>query len=148
MSTLSVPQTRVALRQRIVALRPDSPRQWGRMTPHQMLCHLSDAFRLADGSLPIPRVDNFLTRSVLRYMVLHTSIPWPKGAKTAPEVDQEQRGTKTVNWDSDHAELVRLYDAFSPHVHVAHPFFGPMSGDDWNIWAYRHIDHHLRQFSA
>ncbi|MGE3404237.1 MAG: DUF1569 domain-containing protein [Vicinamibacterales bacterium] len=31
--------------------------------------------------------------------------------------------------------------AFQPH-----PFFGPLSEREWLHWAWRHTDHHLRQF--
>ena len=47
MSTLANLQARDALLARLRVLRPDSPRHWGRMTPHQMVCHLTDAFRMA-----------------------------------------------------------------------------------------------------
>jgi hypothetical protein len=33
-------------------------------------------------------------------------------------------------------------DALDP----AHGLFGTMSLRDWQRWAYRHTDHHLRQF--
>lgn len=29
-----------------------------------------------------------------------------------------------------------------------HPAFGRMRRADWGIWAWRHLDHHLRQFGA
>ncbi len=148
MSTLADPATRAATRHRIASLTPQSKRQWGRMTPHQMLCHLSDGFRLADGSrLPKP-MDNIFSRSVVRYIALHTSMSWPKGVKTVPEADQEQNGTPPAEWQRDHAELLALFDAFAAREGNRHPFFGPLTASEWNIWAYRHMDHHLRQFSA
>ena len=30
----------------------------------------------------------------------------------------------------------------------AHGFFGTMSVADWQRWAYKHTDHHLRQFGV
>jgi hypothetical protein len=33
-------------------------------------------------------------------------------------------------------------DALEP----VHGFFGTMSVTDWQRWAYKHTDHHLRQF--
>jgi hypothetical protein len=29
-----------------------------------------------------------------------------------------------------------------------HAIFGPLSEQEWMIWAYRHSDHHLRQFGV
>ena len=31
---------------------------------------------------------------------------------------------------------------------AAHGLFGVMSRRDWQRWAYRHTNHHLRQFGA
>jgi hypothetical protein len=48
-TTLLHPEARAEILQRIEALTPRSERGWGRMTPHQMVCHLSDACRAALG---------------------------------------------------------------------------------------------------
>jgi hypothetical protein len=29
-----------------------------------------------------------------------------------------------------------------------HPFFGPLTVDEWNTLQYKHLDHHLRQFGV
>jgi hypothetical protein len=45
--------------------------------------------------------------------------------------------------------LVVIFDRFcEPSVNLSptHPFFGPMSREDWLRWGYLHADHHLRQF--
>jgi hypothetical protein len=148
MSTLADSATRAAVRQRIAAVSPQSSRQWGKMTPHQMLCHLSDAFRMAAGARRPKPIDNFFTRNLIRYVALHTSMTWPKGAKTVPEADQLQAGTPPSEWQRDLDELLNLFDSFSARDRHHHPLFGPMTATEWNIWAYRHTDHHLRQFSA
>ena len=31
---------------------------------------------------------------------------------------------------------------------VRHPAFGAMRRDEWLLWGYGHVDHHLRQFGA
>jgi hypothetical protein len=37
---------------RLARLRPDTPRRWGKMTAHQMVCHCTDAFRNLLGERP------------------------------------------------------------------------------------------------
>lgn len=101
------------MRQRIASLTPQCGRQWGKMTPHQMLCHLNDAFKMASGARPPKRIDNIFSRSVIRFVALHTSMTWPKGAKTVPEADQLQTGTPPSEWSRDLDELLSLFDAFS-----------------------------------
>ena len=31
---------------------------------------------------------------------------------------------------------------------LPHPFFGPLSSEEWQALQWRHLDHHLRQFGA
>lgn len=146
MSTFADPSVKASVRERIARLTPNDARQWGRMTPHQMVCHLADGYRLASGERMPKQIDNFFSRSVIRWVALHSSMTWPKGVKTTPEADQEQGGTKPAEWDRDLAELLRMHDAFRAIEGNKHPIFGPLSEVEWNTWGFRHADHHLRQF--
>jgi hypothetical protein len=146
MSTFADPAARASIRQRVQRLEPNTQRLWGRMTPHQMMCHLTDGFRMSLGERNPKPAHNVFTRVVVRRIALHTSMAWPKGVKTLPEADQERGGTKPVAWDRDREELLRKLDAFSAKDGHAHPLFGPLTTDEWNVWGYRHADHHLRQF--
>jgi len=116
------------------------------MTPHQMVCHLTDGYRMSSGERKPRAADNFVSRSIVRLVALHTPLAWPKGVKTIPEADQEQGGTKPADWDQDLAELIRRIDAFKPVEGHPHPIFGPLTENEWHVWGFRHADHHLRQF--
>jgi hypothetical protein len=145
-STLADSAAKVAVRQRIERLTPGTPRKWGRMTPHQMVCHLTDGYRMSSGERKAKAVDNFISRSIVRLVALHTSLAWPQGVKTVSEADQEHGGTKPAEWDRDLAELLFRIDAFSPLDGYRHPILGPLTETEWNVWGFRHADHHLRQF--
>ena len=116
------------------------------MTPHQMVCHLTDGYRMSSGERKPMAADNLFGRSVVRLVALHTSLAWPQGVKTVPEADQERGGTKPAEWDRDLAELLRKLDAFKALEGYPHPMFGPLTENEWNVWGFRHADHHLRQF--
>ena len=133
---------------RLGYVRPDSPRQWGKMTPHEMLCHLSDSFLAVLGEREAASIETWLSRTVVKYVALHTSLPWPHGAKTLPEVDPTRDGTKPLEFERDRAAVVELVRRFvGPDVRCRpHPFFGTMTRDEWLLWGYGHVDHHLRQF--
>jgi hypothetical protein len=148
MSTFADPAAKAAIRKRIESLTSNASRQWGRMTPHQMVCHLTDGYRMSAGERQPSAAHNFFTRSVVRRIALHTNLSWPKGVKTLPEADQEKGGTKPVEWDRDHAELLLKIDAFNAIEGHSHPIFGPLTVEEWNVWGYRHADHHLRQFGV
>ena len=138
--------------ERLNDLRPDSQRQWGRMTSHQMICHLSDAFKSRLGEKENSSANNLFTRTVVKWIALYAPMPWPPGVKTRPEMDQEIGGTPPEDFERDRAQLVALIERFTAPVKTAefrpHPLFGYMSEGEWMRWGYLHCDHHLRQFGA
>ena len=120
------------------------------MTPHQMVCHLSDGFRMAIGQKDVSRATGLVPRPILKWIALYVPARWPAGIVTRPEVDQYLGGTKPVGFEKDVADLERLIDLLSGRPKnvdwPAHPIFGRMSGAAWLRWGYLHTDHHLRQF--
>lgn len=138
------------IRARLARVQPDSPRQWGKMTPHQMLCHLSDSYLIAMGEREAERRDNFLFRTVLKWVALETRLPWAKGFKTGPTADQEAGGTKPVEFERDRqrlAEIIQRFTAAQRDFQFApHPVFGTLTEAEWGRWGYLHADHHFRQF--
>jgi hypothetical protein len=137
---------------RVRTLRSDSARRWGRMTPHQAVCHLNDSFKLALDERPVaPAIGPFAP--LLKFIALRVPLPWPKGRiRTLPEAEQGVGGTPPVDFEQDKAELLSLLSRFCcarPEQYcVTHPLFGPMTAKLWGRWAYLHLDHHLRQFGV
>lgn len=133
---------------RLAQVQPDSVRKWGTMSPHEMLCHLGDSFSAMLGDRPASSVETLWSRTVIKWIAIHTSLPWPQGVPTRPEVDPKRDGTKPIEFERDRARVVTLLHRFiSPDARYnAHPFFGTMTRSEWMLWAYGHVDHHLRQF--
>ena len=136
--------------ERLSNLRPDSRRRWGRMTAHQMICHLSDSFKSKWGEKENSSADNLFTRTVMKWGALYVPMPWPPGFKTRPEMDQEIGGTRPVEFELDRRQLADVIERFTaPAKDVEtrpHPIFGHMSEFEWMRWGYLHCDHHFRQF--
>ena len=132
---------------RLEALRPDTPRRWGTLTPGEMLCHLADATASVldqSSSEPGPR------HPFLKLVGLRLPLAWPRGLPTPAAVDPKEAGTKPGDFDADRRRAIdglRMF-ATAPDESLAssHGAFGPMTPGDWHRWAYRHTDHHLRQF--
>jgi hypothetical protein len=135
---------------RIGALRPDSARRWGRMSAHQMVCHLNDCFRMATGEKPVKCTPSLAQRTLIKWIAIHVPVHWPRGVVTAPEVNQEIGGTCPVDFTSDLADLEALVKRVAARrgapTWPMHPIFGRMSEAEWLRWSYLHVDHHLRQF--
>jgi uncharacterized protein DUF1569 len=149
MNSLNDPGAVESLVARLGKLHDKRPRAWGKMTAHEMLCHLSDSFAGVLGDRPISPADTWWQRTIIKYFALHTNVTWPKGSPTRPEVDQTIGGTKPSTFDADRERTIALLRRFAaPDApHDRHPIFGPMTRDEWMIWGYRHTDHHLRQFA-
>jgi hypothetical protein len=152
MKTLNAKPDREELLSRLFQVRPDSQRRWGKMSPHQMICHLSDSFKAGTGDKVVSQTGNVFHRSVLKWLALYLPVPWPHGVPTRPEMNQEIGGTKPVEFEQDRAELLEIIERFSRSQRDfdwhPHPLFGHMADRDWYRWGYLHVDHHLRQFGV
>jgi len=149
MKTLLRDADREGVLQRISGIRTDSPRQWGRMSPGGMICHLTDAFAGCLGDLEIQDRSTFAGRTIIRFIAATVPLKWPQGVPTLPEADQERDGTPPGELEADVARLVALTHDFVERVDprtMRHPLFGKLSKEEWGRWGYRHIDHHARQF--
>jgi hypothetical protein len=148
-STLAEPAVLALCRRRIGHLDPNASAEWGRMTVHQMVCHLNDSFRVGLGEKYAGDASSVVQRTLIKWIALRTSMRWPQGVPTRPEIEQGRGGTPPAEWESDRAELITLMNAFAERrTFGVHPTFGKMTQRDWLIWGYRHVDHHLRQFGV
>ena len=149
MSTLADPKVRAACRERIQRLDPNASAKWGRMTVHQMVCHLTDSYVYALGEKPASSNTGLFQRTLMKWVALRVPLPWPKGIATRPEMEQGKGGSAPIEFSQDRATLIATLNHFCdqlPQPVLAHPTFGPMEPADWWRWGYLHADHHLRQF--
>ena len=148
MRTLATADDRESTLRRIASLTPSDGRLWGKMSVHQMVCHLCDAYRLPLGEKTASPATGFLQRTIVKWIALQLPLKWPHGVATRPEMEQGVGGTPPAEFEMDRAELLsivrRFCDAAAPSE--PHPFFGAMSRQEWLRWGYLHADHHLRQF--
>ena len=66
MRTLARERERAELLRRLRSVRPESARRWGRMSAPQMVCHLSDAFRMGMGRKPVSGATGLLQRTIVK----------------------------------------------------------------------------------
>lgn len=151
MRTIANQQILDSLVGRLGQLLPDTPRRWGTLTPGEMLCHLGDAHESVLGKrVPPGSPPSGVPRPFLKWLLLYLPIRWPKGAKTRRGVNPKIDGTRPRDFEQDRQRAIESLNGIAvavPTTLTAHHFmFGPMSAPDWYRWAYRHVDHHLRQF--
>jgi hypothetical protein len=150
MKTLQNVRDRREVVDRLAKVRPEAQRRWGRMTAHQMVCHLSDSLRSALGEKYVSPSNSRFERMILKPLALWVPVPWPHGVKTRPEMDQQQGGTSPVDFASDLDELRTLFQRFCAQEGEfgPHAMFGQMSRAERMRHGYLHFDHHLRQFGV
>jgi Protein of unknown function (DUF1569) len=132
---------------RVARLAWDRRAEWGKFTAPKMVCHLADSLRMAMGDLTVAPRRLPIRYPPLKQLIIYVA-PFPKGAPTAPELlTREPR-----EWANDVADLQSLLGRAATDRNVdawpEHPAFGRLSKRAWGVLIYRHMDHHLRQFSA
>lgn len=144
--TLLVAEDRDAIVGRLRAVDPAGVPRWGTLTAPRMLCHVSDQLRLALGELSCRRFDTLFSRTAMKWLVVSTGFEPPPGkVRTMPEL----LSTVPTTWAADLATCERLIgDVGKGTAWAVHPFFGPLDGREWGRLAWKHLDHHLRQFGV
>ena len=150
MDTLATERFRQSVIDRLNRLGPDNRPDWGKMTAPQMICHLNDSYLTAFGEKYVSPANSPIPRTFMKWFALNMPMPWPRGVRTRPEVEQGIGGTCPTDFQADRAMLIRTIERFCvPDAEVGkhpHPIFGSMSLPEWMRWGFLHADHHLRQF--
>lgn len=150
MKNLYEPSTVNEVQDRLARLRPDSPRQWGKMNPAQAEAHCALGVEWALGDTVPPRM--FIGRLIggfVKTLALRDEKPMQRNSPTAKTlIVADQR-----DFEAERQRLSKLIDRFAaagPAGCTKHPhsFFGKLTPDEWAILQYKHLDHHLRQFGV
>ena len=145
--SLSSESDRQKLLVRLDRLSPDATPLWGKMTASQMLAHLADWMLMARGELKTAPIKRVLRHPPIKQLAIYW-LPFPKNVPTAPELI----GREPSAWNVERAAVRRHLQSFEKldpgMTWPEHPVFGTMTTKAWCVFAYRHMDHHLRQFGV
>jgi Protein of unknown function (DUF1569) len=142
--------TRAELISRINTLNENSTAQWGKMNVYQMTKHCSIWCEWVLGKNNPQYKQEFLGK-IFGKMALksNTKDAKPLGknvpagtAFTVKEKDGDLAIQKAIL-----ANLISNFEQFS-NDNFIHDFFGKMTKEQIGIFAYKHTDHHLRQFNC
>lgn len=134
---------------RIEDLQPSATRQWGKMTPAQMLEHAARVVEMACGNGPQKQIwPGKLFSWTIRRSFLGEK-PFGKNAPTGRDFVIRNEPEFLAAKD----RLLSVMREFQSKGERGcdgnvHAFFGRMSGAEWGVIQYKHLDHHLRQFGA
>lgn len=143
-------QTIKELKTRLHQIDGTSKAQWGKMNVYQMLKHCTENERLMLRQKTLKRL--FIGR-LFGPMALKSNIkddaPLGRNSPTHPDLKFNGQG----NVDSQKQAWLQLLDKYptmqpEDYRSFTHPFFGKMNSEQVSQFAYKHIDHHLRQFGV
>ena len=151
MKTIFDKNTRAQLISRIEKLNNENKGQWGKMNVYQMTKHLNKWNQWVLGiDNNIPYKHAFLGKLIGK-MVLKSNTkndkPMGKGAPAGSTFTIKE---KSGDFEKQKQKLVELTEHYGHYNNPSfiHDFFGKMSEEQIGIFAYKHYDHHLRQFGA
>lgn len=147
MKNIHNPTDRTDIIERLNRLTSDAERRWGAMSVEEMLWHCRSQLELALGVIPSPsKAKGLMATPLGRWLSLYT-VPWPKGAMTAPQMNVRKMNPQVQSFETEHKLLLeRLEQTVARERLQPHPLFGEISQKDWGRLIWKHLDHHLRQF--
>lgn len=132
------------------AIPEDRERKWGKMNLHQMIEHMSYAFREGSGKIErtiitpkehIPKMQAFvMSEKPFRENTPNSLLP--------DEPDAPNNETIKESIEELKKEIEDFFDVFAddPNKKITNPFFGVMGYEQWVQLLYKHCLHHLKQF--
>ncbi|MEO8239208.1 MAG: DUF1569 domain-containing protein [Flavobacterium sp.] len=144
------PKMSDALSKRVKSISSQSKRQWGTMTPEQMLHHLNLATGAALGYFNLPDESYLMSRTISKWMLIDMLSEQPKGLLIP--LDFKIPLTEKFDLEQEKKLLLEIINKACKSKTTAdwgpHPLFGRMSDNEWGRLYTMHIDYHLKQFGA
>jgi len=138
--------------QKLAQIPADTTPKWGKMNVQQMIEHMSDYVRIANGRTHmeivtdaemIPRMQAFLASD----KPFKENTPNVLMSDTPPPVRNESHEAAIAELQGEVAHFINTYSQ-APDKTMANPFFGHLNFEQQLQLLYKHSTHHLRQFGV
>ncbi len=135
--------------ERVSLLKSDSKPQWGVMTATEMLLHCNLCNnQVLDGDIEFSKPG--FKKTLVKFLALYIVPHFPRHMKAA-ERNITKNKTGPEFFEAEKQSFIITLRKFSGNVPInrlPHPAFGILNKKEWGIAAWKHTDHHLRQFSV
>jgi hypothetical protein len=143
------PEAAAEVISRIDKLQPTTHRQWGKMDVAQMMAHCSATLDMASGRSVLPRL--FIGRILGPFVrrVFTDDKPFSRNGPTHKGLVMADNKDFTRERERLKACVQQFHEGGEAKcTRQPHPFFGPITPQEWATGMYKHLDHHLRQFGV
>lgn len=137
------------IEQRLAALQETSARLWGTMTIAEMCWHCRQQLEFVLQPTGTKVLNTMFRYQPFTWLAIY-AVPWPKESPTAPSLDVKKAKPEVGTLPEEKAKLTDALQAVlqKGHIEATHPLFGKLGRKDWGRLIWKHLDHHLRQFSC
>jgi hypothetical protein len=149
MNNLFNPSNVSEILERVEKLTPDTQRQWGKMNVAQMMEHCNVSLETAMGHNIVKGpfigkiIGAMLKPGALSEKPFGKNSPTDKSYIFPQNVDFGQAKSKIKT------AIKQFHEGGPANVTVhPHPFFGKFTPEQWAVFQWKHLDHHLRQFGV
>ncbi|HSC54041.1 MAG TPA: DUF1569 domain-containing protein [Phnomibacter sp.] len=148
-ANIYTPADAQAILQRIQSISDESVRQWGRMSAPEMLWHCRQQMEFVLSKQEIKVMKTIYRYQPLKWLIIF-AMPWPKESPTAASIDAKKVNPQLGDTATEKDKLLQSLSLVmqAEQVQPNHPLFGSLSKHDWGCLIYKHLHHHLRQFSC
>jgi Protein of unknown function (DUF1569) len=132
-------------------LKPEQKPLWGKMTPHHMVEHLYKTIQASINEINLNVFTEERKIPILKRIFLGEK-PLPKEFMN-PAIGPELLTLEFKDLNNAINELENVqkrYKQFflnNPSIRTAHPIFGYLTKEEWDVFHQKHFKHHLAQFS-
>jgi hypothetical protein len=135
----------------MLQLSSETKGNWGVLNAQQMVEHLSDSVRIANGKRKETLITPAENLERVRAFMLSDK-PFKENTKNVQMTDiptQVVKSNMQEAIDELNNELQDFIDIFKkdPQIAITNPFFGDLSFEEWTHLLNKHFEHHCRQFN-
>jgi len=138
--------TRAEVIARVNKLDENNKPEWGKMTAYQMIkhCVMWEEMLLGKTLYKQSLLGKIVGKFALKDMMKDE--PAKHNLPTVPSFRMTGNGSVEAA-KKEWLDLLSEHTGRTP-IGFKHPFFGPLTAEEAGKMAYKHIDHHLRQFGC
>ena len=134
---------------RVMQLQPLQKAIWGEMNATEMLlhCNLCNT-QILSGDIPYQPTS--FKQLLLRILALYIAPNFKKNVASAPQ-NHTKGIIRQIEFESQRNRFIAIMHEFARRttpINLTHPAFGNLNTKQWGIAAWKHMDHHLRQFGV
>lgn len=129
-------------------LDSDTKPSWGKLTAQEMVEHLTDTLRIANGKskFPLETPEKYLEKSY-EFLMSDKPIQRDLNASFAPEKRTLRNENMSDAIDEFTEEWISFEEHYSdPEQRELHPYFGNLNFEEWQQLNKKHLSHHFLQF--